>query len=56
MGDLAMVNICGDREVVDTAKPGARAVGVLFLQRASSFLLPGESYSLLNLKRLGATR
>jgi hypothetical protein len=33
----------GDREAVNSAKPGTRAVSVPFSQRAASFLLPGES-------------
>jgi hypothetical protein len=56
MADRKAVNSRGDREAVEPAKPGTRAVCVLFKRRAVSFLLPGESYLSHILKRLGATR
>jgi hypothetical protein len=54
--DLEEVNLSVDREAVNPAKPGTRAVCVLIMQRVASLLLPGESYLSLILKRLGATR
>jgi hypothetical protein len=39
--DRQAANLLGNRQVVNSAKPGTRAVSVLFLQSATSFQLPG---------------
>jgi hypothetical protein len=41
LGNRQAVSFLGDREAVNSAKPGTRAVSVFFLQRATSFQLPG---------------
>jgi hypothetical protein len=46
----------GDREAVNPANPAPGRIVSSVLQRATSFLLPGESYLLPFLKRSGATR
>jgi hypothetical protein len=43
MGNCQAVGFLGNRQAVTSAKPGTRAVSVLFLQCAASFQLPGES-------------
>jgi hypothetical protein len=45
MGELEAVIFFRDRKAVNPAKPGTRAVSVLYLQRAAGFQLPGESES-----------
>jgi hypothetical protein len=41
MGDRQAAGFLGNRQAVNSAKPGTWAVSVLFLQCAASFQLPG---------------